>query len=930
MKKCLTILLLFVSMKGMAQQLTVINLKTDNKINPIGTQLAPRLNWQLAAAYNNCIQQGYQLQLSDDSTTLNTPVHTGKRLVSAEQSCSVAAIIMNVVLQPARTYYWRVQVWDKNGRASGWSHTASFTTALKTTADWKGAQWIGYEDMPDSMLVVPGVHSGTDKFYQKHKARQRTVVPLFRKAFTTNGHIKRALLFISGLGQYEASLNGVQLGDNFLAPGWTHYRETVLYNTYDVTKQLKQGDNALGVIVGNGFFNVNKERYRKLSVAYGMPRMICRLLITYEDGKTTDIVSGADWKTSPSPVTFSSIYGGEDYDAGKEQAGWDKPGFNDVQWQSAILVKATEKRLLPEEDYPVKVMEVLPVRRITQPQKGVYMYDFGQNVSGIVELKVKGKKGQTVKLIPAELIKEDQLANQKATGSPYYFSYTLKGDGEEIWRPKFTYYGFRYVQMEGAAPDTAKDKNDLPAVVQLDMLHTRNAAPDNGSFSCSNELFNRIHTLILWAIKSNMQSVITDCPHREKLSWLEQDYLMGNAIQYSYDIDLLYRKLIRDMQDAQTKEGLVPDIAPEFVLFDDGGYGFRDSPEWGSAGVIVPWLMYSWYGDKAVLQNAYPMVKKYVEYLGTKAERNLLSYGLGDWYDLGPERPGVAQLTPKGVSATAIYYYDLVLAGKMATLLGKPADAKQWSDLAVTVKDAFNKAYFNTATKVYATGSQTAMAMPLCVGLVDAQYRQAVFNNLVDSIRQQGKQLTAGDIGFHFLVQALQEGGASDLLYEMNNRSDVPGYGFQLAKGATTLTESWAALEQVSNNHLMLGHLMEWFYTGLGGITQFPGTVGYKYVQIAPEVIGDITWVKTAYNTPYGTVRSEWEKKDGKAVFHISIPPNSRAVVKLPAGKGSSVTQAGASPKQHNSVKISKYEGGRAVIDIGSGEYTFAVSSSSE
>lgn len=925
MKKYPAILLLFLSMKGIAQQLQVINLKTNNKICPVGTQLTPRFSWQLSAAYNNCIQQGYQLQLSDDSTTLNTPVHTGKRVVSENQSSSVAQGVINTALQPAHTYYWRVQVWDRNGRTSGWSRVACFTTALATAADWKEAQWIGYEELPDSMLVVPGVHNGTDKFYQKHKARQRPVVPLFRKTFQANGNIKSALLFISGLGHYEASLNGMKLGDNFLAPGWTHYRETVLYNTYDVTKQVKQGDNALGVIVGNGFFNVNKERYRKLSIAYGMPRMICRLQITYEDGRTTDIISGADWKTSPSPVTFSSIYGGEDYDAGMEQAGWDQPGFNDAQWQSAIRVKATEKRLLPEEDYPVKVMEVLPAQHITQPKKGVYMYDFGQNVSGIIELKVKGKKGQTVKLIPAELIKDDKLANQKATGGPYYFSYTLKGEAEEIWRPKFSYYGFRYVQMEGAAPDTASDKSDVPAVAQLNLLHTRNASPDNGSFSCSNDLFNRIHTLILWAIKSNMQSVLTDCPHREKLSWLEQDYLMGNAIQYSYDIDLLYRKLIRDMQDAQTKDGLIPDIAPEFVFFDDNGYGFRDSPEWGSAGVIVPWLMYSWYGDMTVLKDAYPMVKKYVEYLGTKTEKNLLSYGLGDWFDIGPQRPGVAQLTPKGVTATAIYYYDLVLAGKMATLLGKPSDAKQWNALAISVKDAFNKAYFNTATRVYATGSQTAMAMPLCVGLVDAPYRQAVFDNLVDAIRQQGKKLTAGDIGFHFLVQALQEGGAADLLYEMNNRSDVPGYGFQLAKGATTLTESWAAWEQVSNNHLMLGHLMEWFYTGLGGITQFPGGVGYRRVQISPEVVGDITWVKTAYNTPYGTVRSEWEKKDTQVIFRISIPPNSTAVVRLPATKGADIKETGSSPGGKNKVKVRKYEGSRAVIEVGSGDYVFIV-----
>ncbi|SFN41267.1 Alpha-L-rhamnosidase N-terminal domain-containing protein [Chitinophaga sp. YR627] len=920
MKQFTGILLLFLSLQTWAQQLEVVHLRTDNKTNPLGCQLSPRLSWQLSAQYNNCIQQAYQLQFSDDSTTLNNKLHTGKRVENTAPFFKLPASFAGVTLLPARTYYWRVQVWDKDGKASGWSKVASFTTALSATADWKGAKWIGYEDVVDSMRVVPGVHNGTDKFYQKHKARQRTVVPLFRKEFSVRGKVKNALLYISGLGQYEASLNGVRLGDNFLAPGWTHYDETVLYNTYDLTKALQSGENALGVIVGNGFFNVNKERYRKLSVVYGMPRMICRLLITYENGQTMNIVSGTDWKTSASPITFTSIYGGEDYDAGKEQTGWDRPGFNDTQWKPAMVVKATEKRLLPEEDYPVKVMEVLRVQRITQPQTGVYMYDFGQNASGIIGLKIKGKKGQTVKLIPAELTNDKQLANQKATGSPYYFTYTLKGDGIETWQPRFTYYGFRYVQVEGAAPDTAAYTGDVPQLLSLDLLHTRNAAPVNGTFSCSNDLFNSIHKLILWAIKSNMQSVLTDCPHREKLSWLEQDYLMGNAIQYSYDIDLLYRKLIRDMKEAQTSEGLVPDIAPEFVFFDDHGFGFRDSPEWGSAAVIVPWLLYRWYGDNTVIREAYPMVKKYVEYLGAKAQNNILSYGLGDWFDNGPQRPGVAQLTPKEVTATGIYYYDLVLAANMADLLDKTAEAKQFRVQADKVKHTFNHEYFNVETKVYSTGSQTAMAIPLCVGLVDEQYRQAVFKNMVDSIRQQGNQLTAGDIGFHFLVQALQEGGASDLLYEMNNRSGVPGYGFQLAKGATTLTESWAALEQVSNNHLMLGHLMEWFYTGLGGITQQAGSVGYKQFQISPEIVGNITWVKTAYNTPYGTIRSEWEKKDGKLLFRVSIPPNSSAVVKLPAKKEGGIT-AGGKPLNNQDLSFEK---GRVIMHLGSGDYEFS------
>ncbi|SHM93083.1 family 78 glycoside hydrolase catalytic domain [Chitinophaga sp. CF418] len=922
MRLCIIVLFLSLSMKGWGQELQTVNLSTDHKIDPIGTSLTPTFSWEITASQRGCMQTMFQIQLTEDSTLTGTKDTSAR--IGTSQSYNIDAHLVNRSILPAHKYYWRVRVWDNHGNVSSWSAAAAFTTALASRQDWGQAQWIGYEDIPDSMRVVPGVHSGGDKFYEKHKARQRPVVPLFRKEFPGGDHIKSALLFISGLGQYEVNLNGEKLGNSFLAPGWTDYDETVLYNTYDVTDKVKAGGNVLGVIVGNGFFNVNKERYKKLSIAYGMPRMICKLIITYANGTVKNIVSGEDWKTAPSPVTFASIYGGEDYDAQLEQKGWDQPSFDDAHWKQAIIVKATERRLEPELDHPVKVMEVLPAKTVTQPQPGVYMYDFGQNASGIVELKVKGKKGQMVKLIPAELLNASKLSNQKATGSPYYFSYTLKGDGEEIWRPRFTYYGFRYVQVEGAAPDTASNAS-LPAITQLNFLHTRNAAPATGSFSCANQLFNKIHTLIQWAIKSNLQSVATDCPHREKLSWLEQDYLMGNSIQYNYNISLLYRKLLDDMREAQTDSGLVPDIAPEYVFFDDKGFGFRDSPEWGSACVILPWQLYKWYGDTGIIRKAYPTASKYVKYLQSKAVNNILSHGLGDWYDNGPQRPGVTQLTPKALTAMAIYYYDLVLLSKMGSMSGDPEGAKRAAALAVKVKKAFNKQFFNPTTKVYATGSQTAMAMPLCVGLVNAQYGKAVFRNLVDSIVQNGKKLTAGDIGFHFLVQALQEGGASQLLYEMNNRDDVPGYGFQLAKGATALTESWAALERVSNNHLMLGHLMEWFYTGLGGITQQDHSIAYKEAIIRPEIVGDISWVKTSYKTVFGAVISEWEKKAGELTFHIVIPPNSSALIKLPAAKGQQVMQGGQVVDKQKDVKVKGYEDGRIILTAGSGDYRFVV-----
>ncbi|MDQ2752998.1 MAG: glycoside hydrolase family 78 protein, partial [Bacteroidota bacterium] len=610
------------------------------------------------------------------------------------------------------------------------------------------------------------------------------------------------------------------------------------------------------------------------------------------------------------------IYGGENYDARMEQKGWNASLFNDAGWKQALLVTPPLGKFIPEQDYPVTIMDSFKIKRIMNPKADVYVYDFGQNASGIVQIKMRGKKGQSVKFIPAELIDGQQLANQNASGSPYYFSYTLGSDSIETWQPKFTYYGFRYVQVEGAVPDTSINPSSLPQIIQLTFLHNRNSNPVNGSFSCSNQLFNRIDTLINWAIKSNVQSIVTDCPHREKLGWLEQDYLMGASIHYNYDIYSLYRQIVFDLMDAQYPQGFVPDIAPEYVVFEDG---FLDSPEWGSSSVILPWLLYTWYGDKDILQRSYPMIKKYVAYLQSKSNNYILSHGLGDWYDYGPNPPGMPQLTPNGVTATAIFYYDATLLSQMAAALHNDADVATYQQLAAKIKMSFNSKFFNQSTEVYATGSQTAMAMPLAVGLVGEANRNKVLKNLEDSIYAKNKALTAGDIGFHFLIKALDDGGASQLIYDMNNRDDVAGYGFQLKKGATALTESWAALEEVSNNHLMLGHIMEWFYSGIAGISQEDGSIAYKHIRIRPQPVGNLTSAKGSFHSPYGWITTEWKKDTSHFYLQLSIPVNTSANVYLPAHSTSKIY---INDRLQTNVTISK---GVAVITVPSGKYKFEV-----
>jgi len=904
------ILLLSCAPSGKAA-LTIKNLQTSvNKV--------PLFSWQFNSDQRNQSQSAYQIQIANDPEDLNASKKiiwdSGK--IKSAQSVFVAGT--GYELNSAQTYYWKVKIWNQDGQESEWSETAVFRTGLITDSEWKNAKWIGYEDMGTEKKMVPGVHGNGDKLGDK--CMDRPVVPLFRKEFVVGKKIKEATLYITGLGQYEASINGKKVGNGFLTPGWTNYDKTVFYNSYDVTGMLQQGKNAIGAVVGHGFYNINRERYRKLVIAWGNPKLIGQLRIRFTDGSEQILVTGPDWKTTPSPITFTSIYGGEDYDAQLEQAGWERTGFNNSSWKNAVLMTVPSGKLTEEKDYPLEIKETFAVKTIKKLNDGAYLYDFAQNASGIVELKVKGKKGQVVRLIPSELITKDNQPNQSASGSPYLFSYTLKGDGEEIWRPRFTYYGFRYIKVEGAIPDSEKATGDAVRLIDLKLLHNRNSTPSTGTFACSNDLFNRTFDLINWGIKSNLQSVLTDCPHREKLGWLEQTFLMGSSVHFNFDLYQLYSKQVDDMMEAQLEDGLVPDIAPEYVPF---GGGFRDSPEWGSASVILPWLIYKWYGDVSVIEKAWPMMIRYAEYLKGKSDKHIVSHGLGDWFDYGPNRPGEAQLTPKALTATSIYYYDVKLLSEMATVLKKKDEQNRLANWAGEIKTAFNTKFFNPATGVISTGSQTAMAMPWCVGLIDEQYKPKVMQNLEDSIRAQGKPLTAGDVGFRYLVEALTFGGKSQLLYEMNARDDVPGYGFQLKKGATALTESWPALENVSNNHLMLGHLMDWFYAGLGGISQTENSVAYKEIVIKPEMVGDLTWAKASYQSSYGEIRSEWEKSSTSVKMNVTIPANTTALIYIPFSSGLAIKESGKDISGVKDIQVIGEENGRKILKVGSGTFSF-------
>lgn len=878
--------------------LRATGLRCEYQSNPIAVDAAPpHLGWMLASNQRAERQTAYQILVASSIARLEANHgdlwNSGK--VDTSQTIQVA--YQGKPLSSRRTCYWKVRVWDKQGQVSSWSHPAMWQMGLLNPSDWK-AKWIG--------LGTP--------------AAQTLAAPIFRRQFQISKKVRRAMAYVSGLGLFELHLNGHKVGQNVLEPGWTNYRKTCLYVTYDVTKRLQRGPNALGVMLGNGMYNVVRgKRYVKFVGSFGPPKVILQLEITYDDGSTQTVVTDRSWRVVPSPVTFNSIYGGEDYDARLEVPGWDMPGLDEYKLEHAAVLAGPGGKLISQNIPPVRVMRVYKPIRITQPQPGVYVYDLGQNFSGWPQITVKGPRGRTLKIIPGELLDPQGLVTQRSSGHPAFFRYTLKGGGAETWHPRFSYYGFRYLEIHGATRDPRPVKNK-PILLAVEGQFVHSSASNTGAFSSSDPLFNRIHSIIKAAIESNMQSIMTDCPHREKLGWLEEDDFMGPSIMYNFDVSSLFPKIDGDMRDAQLADGLVPDTAPEYVVFS-GGY--RDSPEWGSTYLTVAWDLYRSYGNPAVLKRNYDGFKKYADYLTRKAHDHILSYGLGDWYDLGPKPPGFAQLTPAAITTTTVYYHDLILLKKMAELLGKTDDAAKYAALAGEVTSAFNRQYFHAATDSYATGSQTSDAMPLVLGMEPPGTAPALLANIIKDVRAHGNKMTTGEIGHRYLLLALAGAGRSDVIYDIESQTNRPGYGYILKQGATTLTEAWDANPRNSQNHFMLAHLDEWFYRSLAGISMAPGATGFNEIVIKPQPVGHITWAEASYWSIRGVIRSHWSLQNGRFDLRVTVPPNTTATIYVPATDPASITEGGHPAGSARGVRFIKMDRGDAVYAVGSGTYAF-------
>jgi len=794
----------------------------------------------------------------------------------------------------------------------------SWKAADKERADWLA---VGFDDS-NWASAKPLGKVGMEPW--KTPTCPTPPLSLFRRDFSVSKAVARATVYICGLGFYELRLNGGKVGDRELDPGWTNYRKRCLYTTYDVTGRVNQGANAIGVMLGNGMYNVTGGRYVKFLGSFGPPKFILQLHLEYNDGTGDVIVSDGSWKAATGPIVFSCVYGGEDYDARLEKPNWDRPGFDDSSWNPVRATEGPGGALAASMAPPIKVIQMRKPIKVTEPKPGIFVYDLGQNASGRPQISIKGPEGATVKLITSELLSDTGMADQRSSGAPVCFSYTLKGEDVETWSPRFTYTGFRYVQVEGATRDPAQASGPSarPLIVDLQGQVTHAAAAPTGEFSCSNPLFNKIHEIIVWAIRSNMQSVLTDCPHREKLGWLEEAHLMGPGVMYNYDVPALYTKILRDMAEAQLDNGMVPDIAPEYTVFSGG---FRDSPEWGSAYVIAPWYVYQMYGDTQILRDHYAGMCRYVDYLSSKAKDHIVSHGLGDWCDIGPNPPGESQLTPKGVTATATYYYDIIILEKVAKLLGKTDAARKWAELGKNVRDAFNRTYFKADTGRYATGSQCANAMAVVLGLAEPKVVPKIVEHIVKDVRAHGNRPPAGDVGHQFLLLALAGNGRSDVVFDMTRQTDQPGYGYQIAKGATSLIESWDARRELSQNHFMLGHIEEWFYKYHVGICPDPQGPGFSRVIIKPHVVGDLTWVKGTYTSIHGEIGVHWRREKGVLTIDVTIPANTTATVYVPAKSASAVTEGGRSAGTAEGVRFLRMEDGSAVYAVGSGRYALVV-----
>lgn len=879
----------------------VQNLRCEYEVNPIGIDvLTPRLSWELGSDQRSQRQTAYHILVAstEDNLRKNQGDLWDSGKVASDQSVHIP--YSGKPLSSRQTCYWKVRVWDREGKVSDWSKPAYWEMGLLQPSDWK-AQWIGF--LGGKNPSDPGVG-------------EMGPCPYLRRSFSLSKPVKRARFYATALGLYELRLNGKKVGDHIFPPGWTDYRKRVMYQTYDVTSLLKPGENAIGVILGDGWYAGfvglgGRNRYGKFPLFFG------QLEIEYTDASTEVITSDHSWKGSYGPILHSDMLMGETYDARREIPNWDQPGFNDTTWESALVVRPEDQgipspQLVAQVGPPVRKTMELKTKKVTEPSPGVFIFDLGQNMVGWARLKVKGPKGTEVTLRFAEMLNPDgTLYTANYRGAKCTDKYILKGDSEEAYEPRFTFRGFRYVEVTGYPGKPG------PEAITGIVVHSD--TPLTGKFECSNPLLNQLHHNILWGQRGNFLSVPTDCPQRdERLGWTGDAQIFARTAAFNMEVASFFTKWMIDLEDAQSPNGAFPDVAPRVAA----GEG---TPAWGDAGVVIPWTVYQVYGDTRILERHYEAMAKWIDYLKNHSQ-NLIrpDAGYGDWLNVNAE-------TPKDVLATAYFAYSTRLLSRIARALGREADAKKYEDLFQEIKKAFNQAFVKSEGRIKGD-TQTAYVLALHFDLLPEEKRPLAVQYLVEDIQKRGGHLSTGFVGTAYLPHVLTQNDHLELAYRLLNNDTFPSWLFMVKNGATTIWERWDGWTPEkgfqdpgmnSFNHYAFGSIGEWMYKTIAGISEDPEKPGFKHILIHPRPGGGLTSAKGEYYSLYGPILSSWKIAHYTFTLKVSIPVNTIATVYIPTADREKIQESGKPADQAEGVRFLRMEKGAAVYEVGSGEYQF-------
>ena len=915
---CISALILLASC---AHDSKLAHLQCEYQTNPLGVDVSnPRFSWNINAKERGVYQSAYRIIVGDSKSAVDRKEGNMWDSHYVESSNTVNIEYQGAPLKSNSCYFWRICA-VINGKEE-WSNTAFFHTGLLDQSDWK-ANWISTkEDLLNES-------------------------PLFRKNFTIDKKVQKAYAYVAVAGFYELRLNDAKVGDHALDPSITDYRKTVLYSVFDVTDQLKKGKNALGVMLANGAYNLTKrtgERYAWADggTRLGNPKFMLQLHIQYSDGSSETIVSDDSWKYTEGPVTFNNIYGGEDYDARKEIEHWASGEFDDSNWNKAVITQSPGGKL-KAQSVPIRVTETIVPIAETNPAQGTYLFDLGQNMAGWWRIEVEGEAGQTIRIrgseslnnsIPKNLEATDTLTVNRRFGG-IWTDYTLKGNKLEIYEPRFFYSGFRYIEVSTLDKKDLKSLKVTGRVVRSDLAH-------NGTWRSSDTLLNKIHKAGVWSQMSNLVSYPTDCPHREKGAYTGDGQVIAETSMHDFYMAPFYMKWLNDMRDAQEPNGRIPNTAPTLVGGMGGGVG------WGSAYILIPWWMNHYYNDTRILEEHYPTMKKYVEYLRNLArtdehpeEPYIINFFEQFWYSLGEwNSPGMSDCPNHAVVNTFYYYYDTWLMSQIADMLGHKDDAQQFLALSDTIKQEFNKKFFNPDTNLYGMDStyQTYQIIALVGNLVPEEHRGKVLKTIIDDIHIRGNHLNTGIIGTKYLWPTLVNAGYNDLAYEVATQKTCPGYGYWILNNSTTLLEGW---KNTTGNHQMFGSVVEYFYKYLAGI-QSPmegkTTKGYKHIHIQPYIPSGLDAVNASVNTVSGEVVSNWEKDANRFHISVTIPANTTATLIIPCESenvtvtenNTTIWENGENKSVVNGVSEIERNTKQLKLSLLSGSYDFNVTSSTK